>query len=56
MRSYRDTCFTAASPTFLLIFGTPGAAFSTTTTPISIENVKIYLVIAVFIRVNIVYK
>ena len=34
----------------------PSTAFSTLTTPTSIENVKIYLAIAAFMRVNIVYK
>ena len=55
MRSYRGICF--ATPfTLLLIPGTPGAAFSTTTTPASMENVKVYSAIAISIRVDIVYK
>ena len=55
MYSYKNTHFTAF-PTLLLIPGTPGAAFSTTTTSTGIENVKVYLVIAISIRVNIAYK
>ena len=34
----------------------PGAAFNTAATPTSIENVKVYLVITISIRVNIAYK
>jgi hypothetical protein len=34
----------------------PNTTSSTTITPTSTENVRVYLVITVFIRVNIVYK
>jgi len=56
MRSYKSIHFTTTPPTFLLILSTPSTISSTITTPISTENVKIYLVITVSIRVNIVYK
>ena len=56
MRSYRGTRSAAASSTLLLIYSTPGTAFGTTTAPTSIENVRVYLIIAVSIYVNIVYK
>jgi len=56
MRSYRGTRSVAIPPTLLLIPRTPGAAFSTTATPTSTENVGVYLVIAISARVNIVYK
>ena len=46
----------AASPTLLLIPGTPSTAFSTAATPASIENIRVYLAIAMFTRVNIVCK
>jgi hypothetical protein len=47
----------AATPfTLLLIPSTPSAASSTTTAPTSIENVGIYLAIAISTRVNIVRK
>ena len=55
MCSCRGTCF-AALFTLSLIPGTPGAAFSTTATPASIENVGVYLVITISARVNIAYK
>jgi hypothetical protein len=55
MYSYRGTHSTTAPPTLLLIPSTPSAA-SSTITPTSIENVRVYLVIAISIRVNIVYK
>jgi hypothetical protein len=56
MRSRRGTRSVAAPPTLLLIPSTPSAASSTTATPTSIENVRVYLAIAVSIHVNIVYK
>ena len=46
----------SVTPTLSLIPSTPGAAFSTTTTPTGIENVRVYLVITISIHVNIVYK
>jgi hypothetical protein len=55
MHSYRGTRSTAAPLTLLLIPSTPSTA-SSTITPTSTENVRVYLVIAVSIRVNIVYK
>ena len=56
MRSRRGTYSIVAPFTLLLIPRTSSAAFSTTTTPTSIENIRVYLVIAVSARVNIVYK
>jgi len=56
MRGYRGTRSTATPPTLLLIPSTPSAAPSTTTAPASTENVRVYLVIAISVRVNIVYK
>ena len=55
MYSCRGIC-SAAFFTFLLIPSTPGAAFSTTATPAGIENIRVYLVITISIRVNIVCK
>ena len=55
MYSYRGTC-SAAPPTLLLIPGTPGTASSTTTTPISMENIRVYSAIAISIHVDIVHK
>ena len=55
MYSYRGTC-SAAFFTLLLISGTPSTAFGTTTTPTSMENVRVYLVITISTRVNIAYK
>jgi hypothetical protein len=54
--SYKGIYFAAASFIFLLILGTPGAAFGTTITPTSMENVGVYLVITISVRVDIVYK
>ena len=56
MRSYRGTCSATAPFTLLLIPGTPGTAFSTTTALIGIENIGVYLAITVSVYVNIVYK
>jgi len=42
VRSYKNTRFAAASSAIII--------------SINIENVKVYLAIAVFMRVNIVYK
>ena len=56
MHSYKGIHSTAAPPTLLLISSTPNTAFSTATAPASIENIKVYLAIAVSIYVNIVYK
>ena len=55
MYSYKGIC--SATPfTLLLISSTPSTVFSTTATPASIENIRVYLVITVFIHVNIAYK
>ena len=55
MRSCKGTHSIAAPFTFLLIPSIPSTA-SSTITPTNIENVRVYLVIAISIRVNIVYK
>ena len=56
MYSCKGIYFTAAPPTLLLIPGTPSTAFSTTATPTSTENVRVYTAIAVSVYINIVYK
>ena len=56
MRSRRGISFTAAPPTFLLIPSTPNTIFNTVAVPTSIENIGIYLVITVFVCINIDYK
>jgi hypothetical protein len=56
MRSRKGIRSVAAPPTLSLIPSTPDAASSTTVTPTSTENVRVYLVIAVSARVNIVCK
>ena len=56
MRSHRGTYSTTAPPTFLLIPGMPSPTSSIITTPTSTENVRVYLVIAIFIYIDIVYK
>ena len=56
MRSYKGTRSIATPPTLLLIPSTSNTASSTTITPTSTENIRVYLVITVSIRVNIVYK
>ena len=55
MHSYRGTCSAAAPPTLLLIPNTPSTTSSTITSA-SIENIRVYLAIAISARVNIVYK
>jgi hypothetical protein len=55
MYSYKGTCSIAAPPTLLLIPSTPSTT-SSTITPASTENIRVYLVIAISARVNIVYK
>ena len=55
MRS-RKGIYSTTPPTLLLIPGTPGAAFSTAATSTNIENIGVYLVIAISTRVDIVYK
>ena len=55
MRSYKGTRSITAPPTLLLIPSTPSTA-SGTVAPASIENIRVYLAIAVSARVNIVYK
>ena len=56
MHSRKDIYSTTTSPTLSLISGTPSAAFSTIATPTNIENVGVYLAIAISIYINIVYK
>jgi len=56
MRSYKGIRSIAAPPTLLLIPNTPSTTSSTVATPTSIENIKVYLAIAVSACVNIVYK
>ena len=56
MRSRRGTRSAIAPPTLLLIASTRSAASSTAVAPTSTENVRVYLVIVVSMRVNIVYK
>jgi len=56
IRSYRGTCSAITLPTLLLIASTRSTASSTAAAPASIENVRVYLAIAVSARVNIVYK
>ena len=34
----------------------PSITFSTTTTPAGIENIRVYLAIAISVYINIVYK
>ena len=46
----------ATPSTLLLIPSTPNTTSSTTITPTSMENIRVYLVIAISIYVNIVYK
>ena len=56
MRSRRGTRSVATPSTLLLIPSTPSVSSSTTTTPTSTENIRVYLVIAISARINIVYK
>jgi len=56
MCSHKGIYSTAAPPTFSLIPSTPSAISSTTATLTGTENVRVYLVIAISARVNIVYK
>ena len=56
MYSYRGTYFAATFLTLSLILGTPSAAFGTTATFTSIGNIRVYLIIAISTRVNIIYK
>ena len=55
IRGYRGTRFTITPLTFLPIVSMLDTAI-TTTTFISTEFVKEYSIIAIFIRINIVYK
>jgi hypothetical protein len=56
MRSRRGTRSAAAPSTLLLIPSTPSATSSATITSAKTENVRVYLVIAVSVYINIVYK
>ena len=55
MHSYRGIYSTTTPFTLLLIPSTPSTT-SSTITPTSIENTRVYLAITISIRVNIVYK
>jgi len=55
MRGHRGTRSTATPLTLLPIASTPGATI-TATTSASTESVRVYLVIAISTRINIVYK
>jgi hypothetical protein len=55
MRSRKGTRSVAAPPTLLLIPSMPSAT-SSTITPASIENTRVYLVIAISVYIDIVYK
>ena len=55
MRGYRGTCSATAPLTLLLITSMLGAAI-TTAAFVSTESVRVYLVITVSVRINIVYK
>ena len=55
MRSRKGTRFVTTPPTLLLIPSIP-STISSTITPTSTENIRVYLVIAISVRVNIVYK
>ena len=55
MRSYKGTRSITTPPTLLLIPSTPSTT-SSTITPTSTENVRVYLVITISTRVNIVCK
>ena len=56
MRSRKGIRSTAAPSTLLLIFTTPSVTSSTAATPTSIENIRVYLAIAVSAYINIIYK
>jgi len=55
MHNHKGTHSIATPPTLLLIPSTPSAA-SSTITPASIENIRVYLAITISTRVNIVRK
>ena len=54
MRSHKGTRSIATPSTLLLIPSIPSTTSSTTITPTSTENIRVYLAIAISIRVNIV--
>ena len=54
MHSCKGIYSTTTPFTLLLIPSTPSTAFSTTATPISMENVRVYLAIAISTHINIV--
>ena len=56
MRNHKGIRSIATPPTLLLIPSTPNTTSSTTITPTSTENIRVYLAIAISIYVNIVYK
>jgi hypothetical protein len=55
MRSRKGTRSVTAPSTLSLIPSIPSTA-SSTITPTSIENTRVYLAIAIFTHINIVYK
>jgi hypothetical protein len=55
VRSHKGTRSIAAPPTLLLIPSIPSTT-SSTITPTSIENARVYLAITISARINIVYK
>ena len=56
MRDRKSIYSTITLFTLLLIPSTLSIVFGTTTTFAKIENIRVYLVISISIRVNIVYK
>jgi len=56
VRSRKDTHFTAVSPTLSLILGTLSVVSGIAAAPTGTENIEVYLAIAVFARVDIIYK
>ena len=55
MRSRKGTRSIAAPPTLLLIPSIPSTT-SSTITPTSTENIRVYLAITISVYINIVYK
>jgi len=56
MHSYRDTRFSVVPLTLLPIAGTPNTITNAFTASVSTEYIKMYLAIAVFARIDIIYK
>jgi hypothetical protein len=55
MRSYKGT-HSIATPSTLLLIPSILSTTSSTITPASIENARVYLAITISARINIVYK